>query len=398
MGLSRLVLFVFLAASSLTGQLALAQGSSETILSVDVGAVRIQQRSREASSSGVAAISARHATRWLALSAGMLAFQTNDSAGAVQGSIGTELLLPRIPYTRIEASAAATTFGTWGDRQGRSQSGYIRPQFVREQFGVYGTLGSGSVKRDVGRFHALDWDAGVWIRKHMTSQGSWSLNVALRQAFTNDFPLVEDMGFELLDTNAYHYAVRDVDATVTSRWSRIELQLNGVLRNGIESTRGRAGALNASATVDLTSRFALTVNAGEQLADFRTGVPSARLVGASLRWNLIRRSTTTPAPVSRTSPKSPLATEVVRRAEGGATMRVRVSAPAGARVELTGSFNDWAPVAMARIGEVFELTVELPKGTHRVAVRVNGGAWRAPTGLGRMKDDLGGEAGLVVVP
>lgn len=397
MGLSRLVLFVFLAASCLTGQLALAQGSSETIVSVDAGAVRIQQRSREASSSGVVAISARHATRWVALSAGMLAFQTNDSAGAVQGSIGAEVLLPRIPSSRVEASAAATTFGTWGDRQGRSQSGYIRPQFVREQFGVYGTLGVGSVKRDVGRFHALDWDAGAWIRKRMTSRGSLSLNVALRQAFTNDYPLVEDMGFVLLDSLARHYAVRDVDATVTSRWDRIELQLNGVLRNGTESTRGHAGALNAAATVDLTSRFALTVNAGEQLADFRTGVPSARLVGASLRWNVFRQSTT-PAPVSRTSPKSPLATEIVRRAEGGATVRVRVSAPASAIVELTGSFNDWAPVAMTRIGEVFELTIELPKGTHRVAVRVNGGAWQAPTGLARIKDDLGGDAGLVVVP
>lgn len=397
MGLSGLVLFVFLAASCLTSLSAAAQGNSETVVSVDAGAVRIQQRSRESSSSGVAALAARHATRRFALSAGVLAFQSNDSAGAIQASLGAEALLPRLPFARVEASATTTTFGTWGDRQGRSQGGYIRPQFAREQFGLYGTLGAGSVKRDVGRFHALDWDAGAWIRKRVSAQGSLSLNVALRQAFTNDYPLIEDMGFVLLDTNAYHYAVRDLDATVTSRWKRIELQLNGVLRNGIESTRGRAGALNAAATVDLTSRFALTINAGEQLADVRTGVPTARLYGASLRWNAFRGASS-PAAVARTAPKSPLATEVVRRPEGGATVRVRVNAAADARVELTGSFNDWAPLQMTRVGDVFELTIELPRGTHRVAVRVNGGSWQAPVGLARMKDDLGGEAGLVVVP
>ena len=47
---------------------------------------------------------------------------------------------------------------------------------------------------------------------------------------------------------------------------------------------------------------------------------------------------------------------------------VRVDAPVGALVELTGTFNDWAPLTVPRVGDAFELTIELPRGTHRIAV------------------------------
>jgi len=40
----------------------------------------------------------------------------------------------------------------------------------------------------------------------------------------------------------------------------------------------------------------------------------------------------------------------------------------------------------------------LPPGSHRVAVRINGGAWRAPRGLVAVPDDFGGTVGVVVVP
>jgi len=40
----------------------------------------------------------------------------------------------------------------------------------------------------------------------------------------------------------------------------------------------------------------------------------------------------------------------------------------------------------------------LPAGAHRIAVRVNGGPWRAPRGLAPVNDDFGGKAGVVVIP
>jgi hypothetical protein len=82
--------------------------------------------------------------------------------------------------------------------------------------------------------------------------------------------------------------------------------------------------------------------------------------------------------------------------DGGAEVliRVRGSAPA----EVTGSFADWEPRAMTRDGRGYLLRLRLPSGTHHLAIRRAGGAWRAPDGLPRTTDDFGGESGLLVIP
>ena len=159
-------------------------------------------------------------------------------------------------------------------------------------------------------------------------------------------------------------------------------------------------ALFASLTANLSSRLGLLINGGKQLAEPLSGVPSANVLGASLRVYVLGGSTIRAgrqvANVAASS--SPFTTRVDRHAAGGATLTVRVDAPVGAAVELTGTFNDWASLPMTRIGNAFELTIELPRGTHHLAVRVNGGERKAPAGLARTKDDLGGESGIVVVP
>jgi hypothetical protein len=67
-------------------------------------------------------------------------------------------------------------------------------------------------------------------------------------------------------------------------------------------------------------------------------------------------------------------------------------------VELATSQNDWQPVRLAQRGELFVQQLTLPAGAHRIAVRVNGGPWRAPRGLAPVNDDFGGKAGVVVIP
>jgi hypothetical protein len=37
-------------------------------------------------------------------------------------------------------------------------------------------------------------------------------------------------------------------------------------------------------------------------------------------------------------------------------------------------------------------------GVHRLNVRVDGGAWTAPSGTTRAADEFGGEVGIVTVP
>jgi hypothetical protein len=53
---------------------------------------------------------------------------------------------------------------------------------------------------------------------------------------------------------------------------------------------------------------------------------------------------------------------------------------------------------MEREAGVWVARVRLTTGKYRVAVQVDGGDWRAPRNLARVRDDFGGEAGLVVIP
>jgi hypothetical protein len=55
-------------------------------------------------------------------------------------------------------------------------------------------------------------------------------------------------------------------------------------------------------------------------------------------------------------------------------------------------------VPLTRTNEGWEAEIALPPGRHRVAVRINGGPWQAPRGTARVRDEYGGEAGLIVVP
>lgn len=386
MGLIGLIPFVF-------GVLSAQTASSVTI---DAGALNVQQPSHPAVVAGALTISARHATLLTAISGSVLLLQASDKSTATQGTLGAELAMPRWSSLRVEVSGTATKFGALANDNGSSQDGFIRPQLTRENFGVFSTLGAGTARRDSLHFHSLAWDAGGWIQR-----GRVTGLLALRQSFTNDFPLMESSEI-FLSRPAKHYSVRDVQGVITARISHFELQASGAVRNGFDATDGRGSSLFGSATMHLNSHVALVINGGKQLADLLSGVPEATVVGASLRVSLPgRRSNVAPRLSNADTlarPASPFATQINRHVGGGASVTVHVDAPQSAMVELSGSFNDWTAVSVPRSANGFSLMIELPSGTHRIAVRVNGGEWKAPAGLARIKDDLGGEAGLVVVP
>ena len=83
---------------------------------------------------------------------------------------------------------------------------------------------------------------------------------------------------------------------------------------------------------------------------------------------------------------------------GGGELVVQVFAADTMVVEVAGDFSDWQPVPLVREGGLLVARVRLAPGKYRVAVRVNLGDWRAPRNLARVRDDYGGEAGIVVVP
>lgn len=83
---------------------------------------------------------------------------------------------------------------------------------------------------------------------------------------------------------------------------------------------------------------------------------------------------------------------------GAGSYRVDLRMPNVERVELSGDFTDWKPVALTRTGPaLWTVTLPMRAGTHRLNIRVNGGDWVAPPGLVVMRDDFAGEVGVVVV-
>jgi len=74
--------------------------------------------------------------------------------------------------------------------------------------------------------------------------------------------------------------------------------------------------------------------------------------------------------------------------------------PDVSRVEISGSFTNWQPHTMSRIGNTgyWEAEIELSRGEHRFAYILDGGRQMAdPTVQAREKDDFGGENSILSV-
>ena len=71
---------------------------------------------------------------------------------------------------------------------------------------------------------------------------------------------------------------------------------------------------------------------------------------------------------------------------------------AASRLEVCSDATGWAPIDARSLGrDRWEVELAMSPGVHRVAIRVDGGAWSAPPGVPATLDDFGGEVGLIVV-
>jgi hypothetical protein len=75
-----------------------------------------------------------------------------------------------------------------------------------------------------------------------------------------------------------------------------------------------------------------------------------------------------------------------------------VRAPEAETVELTGDFTDWKPVTLRQWGpDSWRTLLPVSPGLHRLAVRIDGGEWRAPPGTRPIESEFGGQVAEVVV-
>ena len=125
-----------------------------------------------------------------------------------------------------------------------------------------------------------------------------------------------------------------------------------------------------------------------------TAAPDSRYVALGFRFRFRAD------PVSHVLPPSPADDRAgfrVGRALGSGR-EIVVRLPQAHLVELAGDFTDWRPVPLDPWADgAWRTVLSIPSGLHRLAIRVDGGPWRAPPGLRPLTSEFGGEVAEIVV-
>ena len=193
------------------------------------------------------------------------------------------------------------------------------------------------------------------------------------------------------------------DAVLQARYTRGWLELSGGIGSrGGDPTLGLRNWGDLSATIWLTRRLALVAGHGSYPSDPTQLSPGGQYTALSMRVatrppvlrDALTRTMGYPAP---TIVRPVVAGFEVDRRRDGRT-RIRVRAADARTVEIMGDFTDWLPVPLERgRGDRWEIILPLERGTHQLNVRVDGGPWGVPPGIGTAPDDFGGVVGLLII-
>jgi hypothetical protein len=142
-------------------------------------------------------------------------------------------------------------------------------------------------------------------------------------------------------------------------------------------------------------------------AELWRGLPGGRYASAAIRFATRgpraadpRRlaELTLPYELGRLRRPRAVAERFAMLTEPNGTRTLRLRVPGAAVVELMADFTDWTPIELAPGGDgAWTFNVFIAPGVHRLNVRVDGGPWVAPPGLTVVRDEFGGEVGLLVV-
>lgn len=184
------------------------------------------------------------------------------------------------------------------------------------------------------------------------------------------------------------------DAVLSGRWRIRSLDFDALI--GRRFSRGTAETTiwGLSASRGISPSLALVAAAGRAGSDPVTSVPGARYFALGLRLK-VGSQVMTPLP----SPAASSATVPFRIGPAVAAGREIVIQAANARaVELAGDFTDWKPVALQPWGDHgWRALFPVSPGLHRLAIRIDGGAWQAPAGTRPIASEFDGEVAEVIV-
>lgn len=211
-------------------------------------------------------------------------------------------------------------------------------------------------------------------------------------------------------TGTVQASLRYVDLLGALRWtaSRVLLEARAGIRpyfqdEEIPSDEQEGGYGEVTAAISLTPALALTLSGGSYPSDAVRRVLGATYVSAGLQLRTFARPRravpgyTTGILKGRAVPIEEVAPRL--DVEGTGELRtLRVHAAGARSVELMGDFTDWLAVRLVeRSTGVWETSLPLAQGVHRVNLRVDGGGWVAPGGARVERNEFGGVVGVIVV-
>lgn len=184
------------------------------------------------------------------------------------------------------------------------------------------------------------------------------------------------------------------DAVVSGRWRISSLDFDASLGRRFSRVTPETTIWGLSASRSISPSLALVAAAGRSGSDPVTSVPGARYFALGLRLK-VGAQALPPLPV----PATASATAPFRIGPAASAGREIVIQVAKARaVELAGDFTDWKPIALQPWGDAaWRVLLPLSSGLHRLAIRIDGGAWQAPPGTRPITSEFGGEVAEIVV-
>jgi hypothetical protein len=184
------------------------------------------------------------------------------------------------------------------------------------------------------------------------------------------------------------------DAMVSGRWRIGTVGFDASLGRRFSRSSPQLTLWGISAHRGITPLLDIVAAAGRSGSDPVTAVPGARYFALGLRLRIRG------GPASLLLPPAPAADRALFHLGPalGSGREIVVRLAAAHMVELAADFTDWRPVRLSAWGAgAWRAVLTIPPGLHRLAVRVDGGAWHAPPGLRPIASEFGGQVAEIVV-
>jgi hypothetical protein len=318
---------------------------------------------------------------------------------------------------RLFGSADGGAIATFGAASGfATLEGGVRSGVARgwstELSGELGTVAGSNMSGGAGTAVAhgrLLWsvgNGGAWLhatthasaRTHATlaghgvESGAWwnwdrtQLSATLTQEWTSAELFVGRFRSQFAGTVPVRYSEAAVSLHTES--DRATLDLSAGARRDVDAAHLFEPALSATAALWTGETVALVFSVARQLPDWVRGADAADAFSVGMRFRQ----------ASPASERSARLIPVVQVVDSAGVRVLRVRASGASQVEVMGDFTNWESQPLSRNGAVFERPVTVSSGSHRLLIRIDGGEWRTAANTPAVDDDLGGKAGLLVVP